>query len=50
MNPTKYCNVFQCTDCEHYQDCLQHEINVNKLKGKSLPEIEIVKILDEEEK
>lgn len=48
INPTKYCNVVKCTDCKHYRDCLQHEINVNKLKGKSLPEIKIIEIKNKE--
>ena len=48
MSPTKYCNVIQCTDCIHYQNCLQHEIEVNRLKGKPLPEIKIIEILNDE--
>lgn len=48
MNPTKYCKAIKCNDCKHYQDCLQSEIKANEKKGKPLPEIKIVKILDKE--
>ena len=30
INPTKYCNVVKCTDCKHYQDCVQSEIKANE--------------------
>lgn len=47
MSPTKYCNAIQCTDCKHYAECLEYEVESNELKGKSLTEIKaIIKMED----
>lgn len=42
MSPTKHCNAIQCTDCEYYTECLEYEVELNELKGKSLTEIKII--------
>lgn len=34
MNPTKYCNCIQCSDCSGYTDCLEYEIETLETQGK----------------
>lgn len=34
MNPTKYCNCIQCTDCPSYTECIEYEIETEIEKGK----------------
>lgn len=42
MSPTRYCEAIQCTDCNHYTECLEYQIKTNELKGKLLKEIKII--------
>lgn len=42
MSPTKYCNAIQCTDCENYTECLEHETEVNESKGKFTHDIKMI--------
>ena len=47
MSPTRYCEAIQCTDCDHYTECLEYQIKTNELKGKLLTEIKaIIKMED----
>ncbi len=34
MKLAKFCKCIDCTDCEHYADCMECKIETERAKGK----------------
>lgn len=34
MKPTEFCKCIKCTDCQHYAECMEYEIETERSKGK----------------